>query len=129
MLIENRAIERGILCLRDQPASFHEGAMKAGRFRDQPVYLLYSMTPAAHGGTPLERFADLQRRQIGLMLQMSPDQMAHSMKQVIRTFQAADDVTRARLMGLPVMAGMMAVWFPQEAKERGQERDDARGAP
>jgi hypothetical protein len=119
MRLENPATARGILYRNDAASSLLEPAMKAGGFQDQPIYLLYSTTPGAGGGTLLARFADLQRRQIGLMLQMSPDQMSHSMDQVIRTFQSADDDTRARLMGLPVMAGMMAVWFPREAKERG----------
>lgn len=119
LLLENPATQRGTLYLKDQPLSTLAPALEAARFAERPVYLLYTTTPAARGGTVLERFADLQRQQMGMMLQMGPDQMTRSMEQAIQTFQSGDDATRARLMGLPVIAGMMAVWFPQEAKERG----------
>jgi hypothetical protein len=89
----------------------------AWKLSDRPVYLLYSTTPAARGGTLLERFAHLQRQQMALMLRMSPDEMANAMEQIRQAYPSADPARQIRLMGLPVMAGMMATWFPRAAKE------------
>jgi hypothetical protein len=115
-VVENAATRRATLFLPGTKVSAAE--LKAEELGARPVYLLYSTAPAAVGGTPAERFGDLQRRQMALLLQMDPGQMAASMEQLIRTFDGADATARARLMGLPVAAAMMAVWFPRAAKER-----------
>jgi hypothetical protein len=49
---------------------------------------------------------------------MSPEELTQAAEAVIRSFSSADPETQSRLMGLPAMAGLMAVWFPQAAKER-----------
>jgi hypothetical protein len=120
LLIESPAAKRATLYLKDQPAAALSRLTEQGRLSDQPLYLLYSIAPAARGATPEEQAADLQRQQIGLLLRMSPEQMAQTAEPVIRAFSGADPETQARLMSLPAMAALMAVWMPRAAKERGQ---------
>ena len=123
LLLEDPAAKRATLYLKDQLAPASLLALLAqGRLSQTPLHLLYNATPSARGGTLEERVADLQRQQIVWMLQMSSEQMAHTMEPVVRSFSAADPETQARLMSLPSMAGLMAVWFPREAKESGGER-------
>jgi hypothetical protein len=119
LLIENPAAQRSTLYLREQPIALLPALKEQGRFSREAVYLLYDTSPDARGGTVEERVADLQQQQIGLMLRMDPAQMAQSMALGISAFPGADEEMRARLMGLPAMAGLMAAWMPREAKERG----------
>lgn len=120
LVLQDVAKRRATTYRKAEPLASLSVLRRRGGLTDQPVYLLYSTTPLAHGGTPEERLVDLQRQQIGLMLRMSPEQMAQSMTPAIRAFPSADPETRARLMGLPAMAGLMAVWMPREAKESGK---------
>jgi hypothetical protein len=96
-----------------------QGVLEVGSFSRVSVYVLYSASAGAVGRTQVERFSDLQRQQTLLMTQMTTDQISASMLRVARRFSSSDADTRSRLMGLPIMAGMMAVWFPREAKENG----------
>jgi hypothetical protein len=118
LLIENPAKGRATLYLKDQPPAMLPLLIDLGPLGDSPLCLLYSTTPAARGGSREEQVADLQRQQIGLLLRMSPEELTQTAEAVIRSFSSADPETQSRLMGLPAMAGLMAVWFPQAAKER-----------
>lgn len=118
LALEDAAIGSVITYLKNPPLSpSFDTERAAWKLSDRPVYLLFSTTPAARGGTLLERFAHLQRQQMALMLRMSPDQMANAMEQVLQAYPSADPARQMRLMGLPMMAGMMATWFPRAAKE------------
>jgi hypothetical protein len=118
LALEDAATGSVITYLKNPPLSPSLDTERAAwKLNDRPVYLLYSTTPAARGGTLLERFAHLQRQQMALMLRMSLDQMANAMEQVLQAYPSADPARQMRLMGLPVMAGMMATWFPRAAKE------------
>jgi hypothetical protein len=118
LVLADGGTQRAITYLKSQPLSPSlDTELAQWKLSDRPVYVLYSTTPAARGGTLLERFAHLQRQQMELMLRMSPEQMAQSMEQVVQAFPPADTARRMRLMGLPMMAGMMATWFPRAAKE------------
>jgi hypothetical protein len=122
MVLEDAEKRRNTLYRRHAAAAEGEPAEPGTR----PVYLLYSTAPAARGHTLGERFADLQRQQMALMLQMGPDAMAGAMAHLLQAYEAADSATRTRLLGLPVTAGLMAVWFPREAKERQEAGGDSR---
>lgn len=119
-LVEDLARGRATLYVKERPATSLPMLIEQGGLSDHALYLLYNSTPAARGGTLEERVADLQRQQMGLLLRMSPEQMALAAEPVIRAFAGADAETRSRLMSLPAMAGLMAVWMPREAKERQQ---------
>ena len=65
-----------------------------------------------------ERMSDLLRRQMERLVRMSPDEVTRTMSDAIQSYQSAGTPERReRIMALPVMAGMMATWFPQAAKE------------
>jgi hypothetical protein len=81
------------------------------------VHLLYGATDH-RGMAPSDRLADLQRRQMSRMVRMSPEAAAGTMANAIQSYRSAGTHThRERIMALPVMAGMMAAWFPRAAKE------------
>jgi hypothetical protein len=120
LLIENPGRERATLYLKDQPSAFLPMLIEQGQLSERPLSLLYSRTPAARGDSVEDRVADLQRQQIGLLLRMSPEELTQAAETVIRSFPTADADTQSRLMGLPAMAGLMAVWLPRETKEREQ---------
>ena len=83
-------------------------------------HLVLSATPSARGRTQEERRLDLQRQQVGLMLRMSPEQMAAAMGPLVAGYGGAGPEERRRLIGLPLMAGMMAAWMPRHAKESAE---------
>jgi hypothetical protein len=89
-------------------------------FSPQRIYLLYAISAGAQ--TPADlRYADLQRQQLELMLHMAPEDLSQAMEQGIQRYQTQPEGTRTSTMGLPMMAGMMASWFPLAAKE-GREK-------
>jgi hypothetical protein len=93
--------------------------LAAHQFSAKPVYILYSAAPGGDGGSPLEaRYADLQRRQMEMLFNMSADQLGQAMEEGARLYQGGDAGSQMRSMSLPIMAGMMAIWFPRAAKER-----------
>jgi hypothetical protein len=116
LVIENAAT-RPVTTYR-QSAPLDLAQREAQRLDPRPVYLLYNPLPSARGETRGQRLADLQRQQMALMLRMDPVQVASSMQQLIHAYDAADQETRSRLMGLPMAAAMMAVWLPRAAKEQ-----------
>jgi hypothetical protein len=131
LVLEEPAARRAITHLKNHPrsASF-DRELSRWKLNRKPVYLFYSTTPAAQGGTLTERSASLQRQQMDLMLRMDTEQMEQSMEQVLQLFRSADTAGRTRLLGLPVMAGMMAVWFPRAALEGQSPGDsDERSSP
>jgi hypothetical protein len=117
LVVEDSATQRATFFVHSTLVSAAE--LETEKLSPRPVYMLYSTAPDTRGDTLEQRFGHLQRQQMALMLQMDPSQMARSMEQLIQSFDSADAVRRARLMGLPMAAAMMAVWFPQAAKERG----------
>jgi len=52
-----------------------------------------------------------------MMLAMEGNQIAQVMGQGVQSWQNLDADGRERMMGLPIMAGMMATWLPIRAKE------------
>jgi hypothetical protein len=115
--------ERVTFLLKEQP--FRPDEPERSGCDPRPLYLLYGDEQALPGALTPEQVAELQRQQLLLLPRLGTAQLATSMASWIRAYEAADEVTRSRILGLPVMAGMMAGWFPQEAKERrergGQE--------
>lgn len=116
--VEQVREQRATSYVRHRPVTARFAAEKeAAGFGKEAVYVVYSTTPSARGETAEARFADLQRQQIGLMLQMSPSQMGQAMQQLIDGYGSLDPAAQKRMLGLPLMAGMMAGWLPRQAKE------------
>lgn len=85
--------------------------------RTETSYLLYSQLPGA-GGTAAERRAAALDRQLGAVLRLPPERLGRVLEWGIRRFAESDPESRERVLALPSMAALMAVWFPREAKER-----------
>jgi hypothetical protein len=129
LLLESAGTRRRALYVRDQPVGPSLAAeMEAAGFAVQPIYLLYSALSAPRSGTPESRLAELQRQQVALMLAMTPETMATSMEGWIEAYRVAEAATRARILGLPIMAAMMAVWLPERRRREPKGDERARGA-
>lgn len=95
-----------------------EARLKAGNFDEKPVYLLYAIDPNKNEGVPIDRLlTGLLQQQMDTILNMTPDQLARSMEAATQMYQNQEGENKTRVMSLPLMAGMMAVWFPIAAKE------------
>lgn len=94
----------------------------AAPVRDQgsELYLLYAASAADSGQpvAPAERLADLLKRQQQEMLTMNGEQFGRTMEQELRDWQNMGAQDRQSVLSLPMMAGLMAVWMPRQAKER-----------
>ena len=109
---------RQVSLLRPEPAPERPDATIPGLDK-QPVYLIYSAEGGAKSGTPPEeQYAKLQRAQMQTLVRMTPDQLTGAMENAVEMWQTGDAGQRGRVMALPVIAGMMAVWMPRAAKER-----------
>lgn len=120
IILEELLVQRMTLFTKKPEAPEDLPALLAAhQFSLKPVYILYSATPGGDGGSPLEaRYADLQRRQMEMLFNMSADQLGQAMDEGARLYQGGDADSQMRSMSLPIMAGMMAIWFPRAAKER-----------
>lgn len=95
-------------------------ALKAAAARlgddGETIYLIYGITD--HRSKPASaRLADLLQSQMEQMVRMSPEEITATMTDAIQTYQNANPTRREKMMALPLMAGMMATWFPHAAKE------------
>jgi len=89
----------------------------APALHNDPIYLLYDTSPFATGRTPAERLLSIQQQQFNAMFRMSPDQLSRTMEDALHTYQTADPAAQKRVLSLPILSGMMAGWFPRQAKE------------
>jgi len=90
--------------------------LSAARLSDKPVYLLYSRY--AEQGSAESRYERLLANQMRSLLSMNADQLGDAMEQAMQTYQDGEAGKRLDVMGLPVMAAMMATWMPRAAKEQ-----------
>jgi hypothetical protein len=98
--------------LRGEPAPIGDGI--------STVYLLYAAS-ADDSGVPMppsERLAGLLARQQQAMLQMDSGQFGSAMEHEVQGWQTLAAPSRQASFSLPMMAGLMAVWMPRQAKER-----------
>jgi hypothetical protein len=97
-----------------------EGAKLEAKLAPEPVYLIFSAAASAAGRTREERLASVQRQQFEEMFRMKPEQLERSLQDLFRSYDGASPATQKRLLALPLMSGMMAGWFPRQAKEQQQ---------
>lgn len=110
VVLENPATRRATSFLKNYPTApaFYED-LKTSDFTPRPLYVLYSLRPTAGSGDEkgvAKQFVDLQRQQMQMMLQMSPEQLTEAMSQGIQIFQNLDPATRNQLMGNMMRSGM-----------------------
>lgn len=126
LVVENHANKRAATFVRfNVPANFAD-ELAQQQFSTEPIYILYN--PAANtsigaGRSVQERFADLQRQQMEMMMQMSPDEAAQAMAQGMQMWMNLDPQTRAQFMGTMMRAGMQ-MWQNMPPQMRQQMMGD-----
>lgn len=129
LVTENTATKRATTILKNYPVTdgFKQD-LAAGQFSTVPVYVVYSTS--ASSGTMQDRMADLQRQQMELMMQMSPEQMTESMAKGMDMWISLDPNMRMQMMGSMMRGGMQMFMnlspeqrqqFTQEMMQIGQQ--------
>jgi hypothetical protein len=106
--------------VRTRPADEAAEPLPAPPLSTEPVFLVFDASPSAAGKTPAERLLNIQAQQFQEMFRMTPDQLTRSMEGALRGYETAEPAMQKRFLALPMMSGMMAGWFPRQAKENAQ---------
>jgi hypothetical protein len=107
LVLENPATKKATTYLKNYSISqsFTE-ELQAGQFSPSPIYVVYATTASADAKSMEDRFADLQRQQMELMMQMSPEEMSAAMEHGMNQFMNMDPAVRQQMMGNMMQAGM-----------------------
>jgi hypothetical protein len=92
-------------------------AARDARWDETPTYALFNTLPEVEGRTLEARLSNLQGQQFQTMFRMTPQQLTRSMEDAFRSYESASPAMQERLLALPLISGMMAGWFPRQAKE------------
>lgn len=121
LVLENPASKRATSFLKGFPVgpSFTED-LAAQQFATAPVYVIFSTSPGPDASKSLEdRYMDLQRQQLEMMMQMTPDQLQAAMARGMQMWQSLDPATRSQMMGQMMRAGMqMFMNMPPEQRQQ-----------
>jgi hypothetical protein len=82
------------------------------------LYLVYAADGTGRARAPESALLALHRRQTELIVGMEPAALVERMRGRIDALAGAGPADRSRIMGLPLIAAMMATWFPRHAKEQ-----------
>lgn len=94
--------------------------LKDMQFDAGGVYVIYSTSPWADLGgakSTEDRFFDLQREQMEMMMQMDPDQLGQAMARGMDLWSNMDPALRGQFMGQMMRAGMQ-MWNNMPAEQR-----------
>lgn len=107
LVLENPGTRRAVSLQKNLPIlpGFAE-ELQSLNFDPVPVYVIYSTVGGGSGGNVQDRFLDLQRQQLELMMQMDPDTLASAMAQGMQMFMSLDPQTRSQLVGHMMRSGM-----------------------
>jgi hypothetical protein len=108
LILENPLTRRATSYMKEfaVPANFGE-ALQAQQFSTDGIIVIYSTV----GGPDLtksaeDRFFDLQKQQMDMMMQMDPDQLGQAMSRGMELWNQMDPTTRSAFMGQMMRAGM-----------------------
>ncbi|NUQ70508.1 MAG: hypothetical protein HUU17_06760 [Chthonomonadales bacterium] len=106
LVLENPTTRRAVSYQKNMPVlqGFHE-ELKSLKFDPVPIYVVYSTLGGGEGGSAQDRFLDLQRQQMELMMQMDPDTLASAMAQGMQMWMSLDPASRSRMLGTMMQAG------------------------
>ncbi len=80
-----------------------EQSLAAEQFSTKPIYLLYQTKPGLIGtgasDATIKKFNQLQKEQLDMMMQMTPQQMQQAMQAGMQSFMQLDPQVRNQLMG------------------------------
>ncbi len=108
LVTENVATRRASTLIKSYEVTdtFKED-LAASKFGPEPIYVIYSTASDSFAGmTAEEKFQDLQRQQMEMMLQMNPDEMAQAMTGSMNMMMNMDPAARSQMMGSMMKAGM-----------------------
>lgn len=94
--------------------------LEAQQYSTTPLYVIFAATAAADASRlpAQQRMLDLQRQQMELMMQMSPEQMAEAVNQGMQMYMSLDPQVRQQMMGGMMRAGMqMFMNMPPEQRQ------------
>lgn len=97
--------------------------LTASQFAATPIYVIYAVNPADSGKSPMDKFSDLQRQSMEMMMNMDPDQMGEAMSRSMDMIMNMDPDTRSRFMGMQMQAGMKMLqnMTPEQRNELMQQ--------
>ncbi len=107
LVLENPGTKKASTLIKDYTVTQNfPQELTANQFNNAPVYIFYAKTPMADAMTPEEKYLDLQRQQMEMMMNMTPDQMAQSMASGMQMFMNMDPSVRSQFMGNMMRSGM-----------------------
>ncbi|NLH99992.1 MAG: hypothetical protein GX446_10955 [Chthonomonadales bacterium] len=106
LVLENPATRRAISVQKNLPVLPGFGdELRQRQFDPNAVYVIYSTVGGGLGGTIEDKFLDLQRQQLELMMQMDPDALAETFAKGMQMWSSLDPQTQSRLFGNMMRAG------------------------
>ncbi|MEP6754978.1 MAG: hypothetical protein ABJA67_05715 [Chthonomonadales bacterium] len=115
IVLENPATKKATTMVKDFNVTNNFGQeLTAGQFTTTPIYVLYAKV-GTDGRTMEDKYADLQRQSMDMMMSMTPDQLSASMAQGMAMFNNLDPATRSAVMGNMMRAGMQMFQNMSEA--------------
>lgn len=125
IILENPATKRATAYMKNYPISpSFKDDLAAQQFSTTPVYVLYGGATETGAKPDMDKFMDLQRQQMDMMLRMDPDTLSQAMQQGMNMFMNADPQTRSQLMSTMMRSGMQ-MFMNMPAEQRNALIQDA----
>ncbi len=108
LILENPLTRRATSYMKEfaVPANFGE-ALQAQQFSTDGVIVIYNTIGGPDASKSMEdRFFDLQKQQMDMMMQMDPDQLGQALSRGMELWNQMDPTTRSAFMGQMMRAGM-----------------------
>jgi hypothetical protein len=122
IVLENPQTKKATTYVKNYNVSptFNED-LTAGQFSPTPIYVIYSTNPFASAMSPQDRMMDLQKQQMEMMMNMSPEEVGEAMSRGMQLWQ--NPATRQQMMGTMMKAGMQMFqnMSPEQRNEMMQQ--------
>lgn len=107
LVLENPSTRRAMSLQKNLPVLPGFGdELRQLRFDPAAIYVIYSTLGGGMGKSVEDRFLDLQRQQLELMMQMEPEALAETFAKGMQMWSSLDPQTQSRLFGNMMQAGM-----------------------
>jgi hypothetical protein len=107
LVLENPATRRAMSLQKNLPVLPGFGdELRQRQFDPGGIYVIYSTIGGGFGQSVEDRFLDLQRQQLELMMQLDPDALAETFAKGMQMWSSLDPQTQSRLFGNMMQAGM-----------------------
>src|SRR5205085_10191923 len=107
IVLENPATRRATTYIKnfEVPQNFDQ-ALEPQQSSQPGVYVILTTLEGPGAQSPEDRFFDLQREQMEMMMQMDPDQLSQAMSHGMDLWMNMDPALRGQMMGQMMKAGM-----------------------